>query len=83
MNDNRLFDDHNYKTRGDGLAQWLQRWHWRSKGLGFEPARQEHKTTVSFSESKRLCCLAVGVPNPRVYTHAYERPGATHVKDPG
>ena len=30
---------------------------------------------------KRLCCLAVGVPNPCVYMHEYERP-CTHIKDP-
>ena len=40
-------------------------------------SRQEHKNIfMSFSKSKLLCWLTVGVPNPRVYTgtqeHFYE-----------
>ena len=67
--------------RGDGLAQWLERWTGDATGREFE-SRQEHKKNFDFfSESKRLCCFTVGVPNPRVYTHVYERP-CTHVKDP-
>ena len=53
----------------------------KSKGWGFESC-PENKKTFCFSELKRLCWLAVSVPcNPRVHTHAYERP-CTHVKDP-
>ena len=52
---------------------------WWSKGRGLE-SRQEHKKNWVF-RVKKLFWLAVGVPNPRVYTHAYERP-CTHVKDP-
>ena len=36
-------------------------------------SHQERKKNIcseSFSESRMLCWLAVGVPNPRVYTHA-------------
>ena len=36
---------------------------------------------MNFSKSKRLCWLAVGVPNLCVYTHAYKRP-CTHIEDP-
>ena len=53
---------------------------WRSKGRGFESCQEHKKKPLSFSESVRLCWLAVGVPNPRVYMHAYKRP-CTHVKD--
>ena len=53
----------------------------RSKGPRFE-SRQEHKKKiVSFSESRILCWLAVGVPNPRVVTHAQEW-SRTHVLGP-
>ena len=31
--------------------------------------KKNNQTFVSFSESKMLCWLAVGVPNSRVYTH--------------
>ena len=64
---------------GDGLAQWLERWTRDPKVEGSNPARSARKT-LSFSESKRLCRLAVGVPNLHVYTQAYERPRA-HVKN--
>ena len=38
------------------------------------------ETIVSFSESKMLCWVALGVPNLRVYTHAQEW-SRTHVED--
>ena len=38
---------------------------WRSKVEGSNPVRST-RNVLSFSESKRLCWLAVGVPNPRV-----------------
>ena len=50
----------------------------RFKGSRFE-SRQEHNNNF-FPESKTLCWLAVGVPNPRVYTHAQER-SRTHDED--
>ena len=54
----------------------------RSKYPGFKPGpvRSTRKMCERFSESKMLCWLAVGVPNPRVYTHSYEW-SRTHVKD--
>ena len=64
--------------RGDGLAVFLERWTGDPKVEGLNPVRSMRK--ASFSESKRLCWLAVGVPNPRVYTQAYERP-CTYFKD--
>ena len=39
--------------------------------LKFE-SRQEHKNIFEFFQSKMLCWLAVGVPNPCVYTRAQE-----------
>ena len=46
----------------------------RYKNPGFKPQAPSgaQETFVSFSESKMLCWLAVGVPNPHVYTHTYE-----------
>ena len=72
--------------KGESLwkqMQWRQGWrggqlNWWSVGLEilwhqwpqFKP-RQEYKKNVwVFFESKMLCWLAVGVPNPRVYTYA-------------
>ena len=65
--------------RGDGLAQWLERWTKIKRSRVQIPSVAQEKL-IFFSESKRLCCLAVGVPNPRVYTHADERP-CTHITD--
>ena len=36
------------------------------------PASGAQENFVSFSESKLLCCFAVGVPNPCVYTRTHE-----------
>ena len=53
----------------------------RSKALRFK-SRQEHKKKiVSFSKSKLLRWLAVGVPNPCVHTHSQDW-SHTHVIDP-
>ena len=53
----------------------------RSKGPRFD-FHQEHKKNLwLFTESKMLCWLAVGVPNPHVYKHAQEW-SRTHIKDP-
>ena len=41
-------------VRGDGLAQWLERWTEDPKVEGSNPVRSTRKT-LSFSESKRLC----------------------------
>ena len=61
-----------------GVTGWLclERWTGDPKVEGSNPARSTKKT-LSFAESKRLCWLAVGVPNPGVYTHAYDRPCTT------
>ena len=71
----------NYNTSwDDGLAQWLECWTGDPKIEGLNPVRSTRKA-LSFSKSKRLCGLAVGVPNPCVYTQTYERP-CTHVMGP-
>ena len=41
-------------ARGDGLAQWLERWTRDPKVEGSNPIRSARKT-LSFSESKMLC----------------------------
>ena len=51
------------------------------KTQGSNPIRKTRTICESFFESKLLCWLAVGVPNPCVYTHAQEW-SHTHVKDP-
>ena len=51
------------------MAQWLERWTGDPKVEGSNFVRSTRKT-LGFSESKRLCWLAVGVPHPRVYTYA-------------
>ena len=63
---------------GDWLARWLECRTGDPKVEGSNPIRSTRKT---FSGSKRLCWLAVSVPNPCLYTHAYKR-SCTHVKDP-
>ena len=69
-----------YPWKGWWVGSVVRALDWRSKGRGFE-SRQEHKKNWCFSESKRLCWLAVSVPKLCVYTHAYGRL-CTHVKDP-
>ena len=51
------------------------------KTRGLNPFRSTITKFVSYLRVKMLCWLIVSVPNPRVYTHAYEWP-RTHVKDP-
>ena len=58
----------------------VEHWTGDPKVEGSNPIRSTRKTST-FSESKRLCWLAVSVLNPRVYTHEYERP-CTHITDP-
>ena len=53
---------------GGGLAQWLERW----TGYPRVEGSNQEKLRV-FLESKRLCSLAVGVPNPRVHTYVRMR----------
>ena len=55
----------------------------RSKHPRFEPCHEYKKHLWEFfpSPNLRLCWLAVGVPKPHVYTHAYEW-SRTHAKDP-
>ena len=57
---------------GDGVAQLVERRTQDKKTGGSNPTcvRSTRKICESFSESKMLCWLAVGVPNPCVYTHA-------------
>ena len=47
-------------TKGDGLAQWLDRWTGNPKVEGWNPVRSTRQI-LRFSESQRLCGLAVGV----------------------
>ena len=53
-------------SRGDsaGRASDL-----RIDDLRFKPLSGAQEKLVSFVKSKMLCWLAVGVPNPRLYTH--------------
>ena len=57
------------KTRGDGLERWTG----DQKVESSNPVWGTRKT-LSFSQTKRECWLAVGVPNPCVYI-------CTHTKD--
>ena len=61
---------------GNGVAQ-LVRLKIQKTKVQIPSGAQE--TILSFSESKILCWLAVGVPNPCVYAHAQEW-SHTHVK---
>ena len=57
---------------GDGVAQLVEhRTQSRSKDPRFEPCQEHVKNISEFFRVKMLCWLAVGVPNLRVYTHAY------------
>ena len=47
---------------GGGLAQWLEHWTGDSKVEGSNPVRSTRET-LCFFKSKRLCWIAVGVPN--------------------
>ena len=42
-------------SRGDGLAQGLERWTGDPKGQGFEYPIRSTRKCLSFSKSKRLC----------------------------
>ena len=54
------------------MAQWVERrTQIQRPEVRIQPATGAQETIVRvFSESKMLCWPAVGVPNPRVYTHA-------------
>ena len=65
---------------GDGVAQLVEHRTRDPKVNGSNPVKSTWKT-LSFSEPKGLCWLAICVPNPCVYTHAYTSP-CTHIKDP-
>ena len=45
---------------------------WRSKGQGSK-SHQEYKKNFEFFQVKKLCRLAVGVPNPHVWKTMYAR----------
>ena len=65
----------------DGVAQLVKRKTQDPKDRGSSPVRSTRNIFESFFKSKILCWLAVGVPNPHVYTHVQEW-SHIHVKDP-
>ena len=67
--------------RGDGVAQWLERWTGDPKVEGSNPVKSTRKS-LSF-QSQKGCADSLSVcPNlVCIHAHAYERP-CTHVKDP-
>ena len=64
---------HTHK-RGDGVAQLVQRRTRDPKDWGSNPVRSTRNICQFFRVKtvQLLCRLAVGVPNPRGYTHAQE-----------
>ena len=70
----------NPPIRGDGLAQWLERWTGDPQVEGSNPFRQEHKPTKFFPRFKEVVLtLSVGPTPVRIRTHTKEH---AHVKDP-
>ena len=63
----------------DGVAQLVERQTQDPKDWGSDHVGSKRNMWF-FSESKIMCWLAVGVPNPHVYMHAQEW-SRTHVKD--